>query len=168
MFKLFLFLFSISFRSAYVQPNPTDYEITAGLENKKSHYIFLWERENGSYYKGLDLFYNSKYLSTQYFRKDAYNVKTFEVNLKYPYKKKFEIGYSRLRDYKIDKYKNLLYLNLKTKYLKIKYQNNFTDYYKLEVKFKSYKYGSIEPLIIYRDYNKKKFWQLKFILRVKI
>lgn len=41
---------SFSFRSAYIQPNPFDWEVLVGLQGKCISFEYGWERENGVQY----------------------------------------------------------------------------------------------------------------------
>jgi len=177
MFSLFWFIFSISIRSPHIEPNPIDYEITAGIKTDSFHWIQLWERENGSYYRGIDFEDRSKIY------------KNFEILSKYYFKEARNIHFSQFSGYLENRIKNfkvkegislikdkVLHQNKWTGYLELNYkknlglriQSNFKDYNAVEGWIEIYVSKYITWKTTYKKYGTKSFYQTKAVLEIKL
>ena len=74
---------SFSARTANVQPNPDDYEVSVGISNDNFHLNRQWERELGEFYID-DLFWykfdNVLYFKPEYMNKESKNVKYLKID----------------------------------------------------------------------------------------
>ena len=74
---------SFAARTANVQPNPDDYEISVGISNNNFHLNRQWERELGEFYID-DLFWykfdNVLYFKPEYMNKESKNVKYLKID----------------------------------------------------------------------------------------
>ena len=74
---------SFSARTANVQPNPDDYEVSVGVSNDNFHLNRQWERELGEFYID-DLFWykfdNVLYFKPEYMNKESKNVKYLKID----------------------------------------------------------------------------------------
>ena len=74
---------SFAARTANVQPNPDDYEVSVGISNNNFHLNRQWERELGEFYID-DLFWykfdNVLYFKPEYMNKESKNVKYLKID----------------------------------------------------------------------------------------
>ena len=74
---------SFAARTANVQPNPDDYEVSVGISNDNFHLNRQWERELGEFYID-DLFWykfdNVLYFKPEYMNKESKNVKYLKID----------------------------------------------------------------------------------------
>ena len=74
---------SFSARTANVQPNPDDYEVSVGISNDNFHLNRQWERELGEFYID-DLFWykfdNVLYFKPEYMNKESKDVKYLKID----------------------------------------------------------------------------------------
>ena len=74
---------SFAARTANVQPNPDDYEISVGISNNNFHLNRQWERELGEFYID-DLFWykfdNVLYFKPEYMNKESKGVKYLKID----------------------------------------------------------------------------------------
>jgi len=74
---------SFSARTANVQPNPDDYEVSVGVSNDNFHLNRQWERELGEFYID-DLFWykfdNVLYFKPEYMNKESKGVKYLKID----------------------------------------------------------------------------------------
>ena len=74
---------SFSARTANVQPNPDDYEVSVGISKDNFHLNRQWERELGEFYID-DLFWykfdNVLYFKPEYMNKESKNVKYLKID----------------------------------------------------------------------------------------
>ena len=74
---------SFAARTANVQPNPDDYEVSVGISNNNFHLNRQWERELGEFYID-DLFwykfYNVLYFKPEYMNKESKGVKYLKID----------------------------------------------------------------------------------------
>ena len=74
---------SFSARTANVQPNPDDYEVSVGISNDNFHLNRQWERELGEFYID-DLFWykfdNVLYFKPEYMNKESKGVKYLKID----------------------------------------------------------------------------------------
>tara|TARA_B100001939_G_scaffold220227_1_gene189543 strand:- start:821 stop:1414 length:594 start_codon:yes stop_codon:yes gene_type:complete len=74
---------SFAARTANVQPNPDDYEVSVGVSNDNFHLNRQWERELGEFYID-DLFWykfdNVLYFKPEYMNKESKNVKYLKID----------------------------------------------------------------------------------------
>ena len=74
---------SFAARTANVQPNPDDYEISVGISNNNFHLNRQWERELGEFYID-DLFWykfdNILYFKPEYMNKESKGVKYLKID----------------------------------------------------------------------------------------
>ena len=74
---------SFAARTANVQPNPDDYEVSVGISNDNFHLNRQWERELGEFYID-DLFWykfdNILYFKPEYMNKESKNVKYLKID----------------------------------------------------------------------------------------
>ena len=168
---------SLSFRSAYIQPNVTDYEIKIGVGNKYSYCKFLSERENGKHYKGHDVRISAKdafakniNITLSSFFKEAYGINNQSADLGYMINSVLEAGLSC-------QYKNwangkLLYFN------KLSYKG-FMGQLKTDGKtvdkMMEYRYKilmtsqfTIESVLIYKNIRGKEYKQFKMEAKYKL
>ena len=78
-----MLLSSFAARTANVQPNPDDYEISVGISNDNFHLNRQWERELGEFYID-DLFWykfdNVLYFKPEYMNKESKDVKYLKID----------------------------------------------------------------------------------------
>jgi hypothetical protein len=74
---------SFAARTANVQPNPDDYEVSVGISNNNFHLNRQWERELGEFYID-DLFWykfdNILYFKPEYMNKESKGVKYLKID----------------------------------------------------------------------------------------
>ena len=74
---------SFAARTANVQPNPDDYEVSVGISNDNFHLNRQWERELGEFYID-DLFWykfdNVLYFKPEYMNKESKGVKYLKID----------------------------------------------------------------------------------------
>ena len=74
---------SFAARTANVQPNPDDYEVSVGISNNNFHLNRQWERELGEFYID-DLFWykfdNVLYFKPEYMNKESKGVKYLKID----------------------------------------------------------------------------------------
>ena len=74
---------SFAARTANVQPNPDDYEVSVGISNDNFHLNRQWERELGEFYID-DLFWykfdNILYFKPEYMNKESKGVKYLKID----------------------------------------------------------------------------------------
>ena len=74
---------SFAARTANVQPNPDDYEVSVGLSHSNFHLNRQWERELGEFYVD-DLFWlkfdNVLYFKPEYMNKESRSVKYLKID----------------------------------------------------------------------------------------
>lgn len=78
-----MFFTSYSVRTANVQPNPDDYEVSIGFDHKNFHINRQWERELGvSYHDDLIWFKidNKLYFKPEYMNKESKSVKYLKMD----------------------------------------------------------------------------------------
>jgi len=76
--------FSFSSRTPKIQPNPQDHEYAFGMENKYYQTNFVFERENGQYYKGDRVFIQpTNWTEFEHYKKEAYDIDNTSIRALY-------------------------------------------------------------------------------------
>lgn len=176
LFLSLLLSLGLSIRTPNVQPNPIDYEVSFGLEsdfsNKGTIDGWVWyERENGFYYKGIDIvskYYPISFLESGvfYIDRQAQSIYRFGGNVGLIFGKFFRSGVLQVWDKKIPVFAG--YLGLKSKYINGKinlYDEGLEGgnvQIKIPIKYKSF---MVTPLYNYRiDRSKNEYMQGKLVV----
>ena len=168
MINLIILLLSLSFRSANIDNVPFDYEMIGGLKGKNNKVSLMFERENGRRYYGRDVFFSKDYVEFAEYVKTAKDINNQRLSFLFPKYEWLSLGYTISgRDWTT--FRNLLTVKIKRKYILLMYSRN-DNHRDIEGKI-SYekrisKHVILKPLIVYRQYDKKMFWQSKIQLEI--
>ncbi len=170
MLALFI---SFSVRTAKIEPNPLDYQLAFGVENKYFESDFEYERENGLMYLNLinkitpheRVSLSQKYIG-------ARKIDSQTLTLKQPFKHGHSVFLALNAQAWTDARILIGYqLNLK-EFGKVELSSNFSDRTIIDLKLKkpfliAENYGLyLEPLLVYSLINDKVFWQAKVRLKI--
>ena len=167
--KLLLSAFvSLSFRTANLPDQPTDYEYKGGLKSETSEMSGYRERENGIVYNGFNYNRSSKHNYTAILYKEAQQIDSQSFAIKYPVND-WGIG-AGLNSQKWDHGEPMVMIQYKNKIVDIIYEiansrQIINSKISEEIPLKNNFY--LEPLALYHyeiiDDNKKDYWQAKLI-----
>jgi len=142
-----------------------DFEIAIGGEFKNQEWMYLYERENDSYYKGADLKFHYEgrpNFRFQYYLKEARNIEFTDAV--WNIGKKVRIGGAIHTDIITGVTKILSNIELKLEGFEAIYERGL-DYYLFSSILKKPLAENIDILCIYKDVNKRKFYQAKIRIR---
>lgn len=138
-----MFFTSYSVRTANVQPNPDDYEVSLGFDHKNFHINRQWERELGiSYHDDLIWFKidNQLYFKPEYMNKESKSVKYIKMDWRKSWSS-VNLGFTtRSTDDDLDKYEtfaSLGFLQKKTYSDKLDVEFSFDGYLPPDAKISS-------------------------------
>ena len=161
---------SLSIRAPRIENAPFDYEFAVGGENYNSKFKYLWEREDGEYYKGSDMQFLYNDFKFQYFLKEANEIEYTEaIWSRCPGIIGLQTGGSIHSDMILGSTKYLGYAKYSINNLNTEIYYNGTDYYLFKAEFCSYSYRGFYPKIVYQNINGDNiFYQVKMTYRFKI
>jgi len=180
---ILILLMSISIRSANQPSNPFDYEITGGLRGENNRAVFLYERENGHYYTGRDIFIGNKRFEFVDFMKSAKSINYQRFSFFQPLEN-IPIGFGKYKIYlwnfyfglmvSLEKWKNpdgLAMLSYRLDRIRLMYAKGFEkEIIEIDAlyEYKITKRFSLIPKMIMRKLNNKLFWQYKIQVEFRI
>jgi len=160
---------SYSVRTPHEQDVKFDYEIRFGMEEKHTLLEYLWEREDGDYYKGSEMGWKYEGFNFTYFLREANEIEYTEAAWsKQSFIPGLKLGGAIVNDMEEADTFYTGFAKLKYKNLKGDLKHNGVDYYKYKIQFKGYSHKGFYPLFIFKDINGKKWYQAKIVYRFKL
>ena len=166
-----IFLFSVSLRSANLSESniPFDYEFAFGLKGDYNRASLLYERENGRLYNAFDVRLKYGYVDFSAYQKTAKKINSQRLSVLYPVGK---LSGGATYSFKAWGDPQLLAtISYKGKHVTAFYSKG-RDREEAAAEFgKTFKTTekiSLKPLLVFKNYNGKTFWQSKIQIEFKL